>query len=185
MNEKLEQHVPTSPCASYEKPRVPLNNLKMKFEKGEKPTEKVKYFAFDIPKETCIACTKQVYPLERLVAHQHVYHKSCFRCIHCSTKLSLANYASLHGNIYCKAHFNQLFKAKGNYDEGFGHRPHKEMWEVPYNFTVTSLHLKTPFHILSLYVDYNFSFARFYSDAKVCNRVCAFMHIYILNTALC
>lgn len=49
MNEKLEQHVPTSPCASYEKPRVPLNNLKMKFEKGEKPTEKVKYFAFDIP----------------------------------------------------------------------------------------------------------------------------------------
>uniref|UniRef100_A0A3Q2W8L0 LIM zinc-binding domain-containing protein n=1 Tax=Haplochromis burtoni TaxID=8153 RepID=A0A3Q2W8L0_HAPBU len=80
-------------------------------------------------KETCIACTKQVYPLERLVAHQHVYHKSCFRCIHCSTKLSLANYASLHGNIYCKAHFNQLFKAKGNYDEGFGHRPHKEMWE--------------------------------------------------------
>uniref|UniRef100_A0A3B4GVF7 LIM zinc-binding domain-containing protein n=1 Tax=Pundamilia nyererei TaxID=303518 RepID=A0A3B4GVF7_9CICH len=80
-------------------------------------------------KETCIACTKQVYPLERLVAHQHVYHKSCFRCIHCSTKLSLANYASLHGSIYCKAHFNQLFKAKGNYDEGFGHRPHKEMWE--------------------------------------------------------
>ncbi|XP_042078030.1 LIM domain and actin-binding protein 1 isoform X2 [Haplochromis burtoni] len=209
MNEKLEQHVPTSPCASYEKPRVPLNNLKMKFEKGEKPTEKggraalrstssddveqpssrpvlrrssslkekmAKYqFAvakqeqthsvsasqsapkasasenekvtpvpecngdsteqpksprFRPPeKETCIACTKQVYPLERLVAHQHVYHKSCFRCIHCSTKLSLANYASLHGNIYCKAHFNQLFKAKGNYDEGFGHRPHKEMWE--------------------------------------------------------
>uniref|UniRef100_A0A3Q4GSN9 LIM zinc-binding domain-containing protein n=1 Tax=Neolamprologus brichardi TaxID=32507 RepID=A0A3Q4GSN9_NEOBR len=80
-------------------------------------------------RETCIACTKQVYPLERLVAHQHVYHKSCFCCIHCSTKLSLANYASLHGNIYCKAHFNQFFKAKGNYDEGFGHRPHKEMWE--------------------------------------------------------
>lgn len=49
MNEKLDQHVPTSPCASYEKPRVPLNNLKMKFEKGEKPTEKVKYFALDIP----------------------------------------------------------------------------------------------------------------------------------------
>lgn len=48
-NEKLEQHVPTSPRASYEKPRVPLNNLKMKFEKGEEPTEKVKYFAFDIP----------------------------------------------------------------------------------------------------------------------------------------
>lgn len=30
-----EEQVPTSPCASYEKPRVPLNNLKMKFERGE------------------------------------------------------------------------------------------------------------------------------------------------------
>lgn len=39
------------------------------------------------------------------------------------------NYASLHGNNYCKPHFSQLFKAKGNYDEGFGHRPHKELWE--------------------------------------------------------
>lgn len=42
---------------------------------------------------------------------------------------SLGNYASLHGNIYCRPHFDQLFKAKGNYDEGFGHRPHKELWE--------------------------------------------------------
>ncbi|KAG7218493.1 hypothetical protein INR49_009370 [Caranx melampygus] len=80
-------------------------------------------------RETCVACLKTVYPLERLVAHQQVYHKSCFRCVHCSTKLSLGNYASLHGNVYCKPHFSQLFKAKGNYDEGFGHRPHKELWE--------------------------------------------------------
>lgn len=42
---------------------------------------------------------------------------------------SLANYASLHNSVYCKPHFSQLFKAKGNYDEGFGHRPHKELWE--------------------------------------------------------
>lgn len=32
---QTHEQVPTSPCASYEKPRVPLNNLKMKFEKGE------------------------------------------------------------------------------------------------------------------------------------------------------
>lgn len=43
---------------------------------------------------------------------------------------SLANYASLHNNVYCKPHFSQLFKTKGNYDEGFGHRPHRELWEV-------------------------------------------------------
>lgn len=39
--EKLEEQVPTSPCASYEKPRVPLNNLKMKFERGEDTMGKV------------------------------------------------------------------------------------------------------------------------------------------------
>ncbi|XP_041817668.1 LIM domain and actin-binding protein 1-like isoform X2 [Chelmon rostratus] len=212
--EKPEEQVPTSPCAIYEKPRVPLNNLKMRFERGEEAMGKAgrttlrstssedmdqhggpsvadrvlestsmkekmaKYQAAvskqgttrygltpDLPaaktsaavnqkhspapecngenseqpkavrkfsppvRETCIACLKTVYPLERLVALQHVYHKSCFRCVHCSTKLSLGNYASLHGNVYCKPHFSQLFKAKGNYDEGFGHRPHKELWE--------------------------------------------------------
>ncbi|KAM7006435.1 LIM domain and actin-binding protein 1-like [Tautogolabrus adspersus] len=208
--EKLEEQVPTSPLASYEKARVPLNNLKLKFERGEDAKGKVarttlrstssedmdehggvspfkrgtsmkekmaKYqasvskqgtspsgAASELPakmlaaanekhsaarecngesseqpkalrkfcppvKETCNACSKTVYPLERLVVLKHVYHKSCFRCVHCSMKLGLGNYASLHGNVYCKPHFNQMFKAKGNYDEGFGHRPHKELWE--------------------------------------------------------
>ncbi|OXB69272.1 hypothetical protein ASZ78_011392, partial [Callipepla squamata] len=42
---------------------------------------------------------------------------------------SLGNYASLHGQIYCKPHFKQLFKSKGNYDEGFGHKQHKDLWK--------------------------------------------------------
>ncbi|KAJ8260122.1 hypothetical protein GJAV_G00177300 [Gymnothorax javanicus] len=84
---------------------------------------------FGLPvRETCMACLKTVYPLERLMANQQIFHKACFRCCHCNTKLSLGNYASLHGNVYCKPHFSQLFKAKGNYDEGFGHRPHKDLW---------------------------------------------------------
>lgn len=78
--------------------------------------------------ERCVSCLKTVYPVEKLVANQQIYHKTCFRCAFCSTKLSLGTYASLHGDIYCKPHFSQLFKSKGNYDEGFGHRPHKEMW---------------------------------------------------------
>uniref|UniRef100_A0A8C2DMD5 LIM domain and actin binding 1a n=1 Tax=Cyprinus carpio TaxID=7962 RepID=A0A8C2DMD5_CYPCA len=86
---------------------------------------------FRLPvRETCIMCLKTVYPLEKLVANQQIYHNTCFRCAYCNTKLSLLNYASLHNNVYCKPHFCQLFKAKGNYDEGFGHRPHKELWEV-------------------------------------------------------
>ncbi|KAJ0023670.1 hypothetical protein NQD34_003569 [Periophthalmus magnuspinnatus] len=195
--DRSEDLVPTSPCAVYEKPRVPLTNLKKKFERSEEAVvktgrttlrstssddmnhsgdssklrekmakyqaavskqapkqsgetlapktsapecngEKVNGEVRDPPKtakfrlperETCYACVKTVYPLERLAVLQHVYHKSCFKCCHCSARLSLSNYASLHGNVYCKPHFNQLFKSKGNYDEGFGHRPHKELWE--------------------------------------------------------
>lgn len=41
---------------------------------------------------------------------------------------SLGNYASLHGRMYCKPHYKQLFKSRGNYDEGFGQKPHKEQW---------------------------------------------------------
>ncbi|XP_008060469.1 LIM domain and actin-binding protein 1 isoform X2 [Carlito syrichta] len=79
-------------------------------------------------RETCVECQKTVYPMERLLANQQVFHISCFRCSYCNNKLSLGTYASLHGRIYCKPHFNQLFKSKGNYDEGFGHKPHKDLW---------------------------------------------------------
>lgn len=41
---------------------------------------------------------------------------------------SAGTYASLEGVIYCKTHFKQLFKAKGNYDEGFGREQHKKKW---------------------------------------------------------
>ncbi|KAK7154950.1 hypothetical protein R3I93_009789 [Phoxinus phoxinus] len=32
--------------------------------------------------------------------------------------------------MYCKPHYKQLFKSKGNYDEGFGERPHKDLWST-------------------------------------------------------
>ncbi|GCB66344.1 hypothetical protein scyTo_0011996 [Scyliorhinus torazame] len=78
-----------------------------------------------LTKETCTVCRKIVYPMESLTADMQTFHKSCFRCQHCNNKLSLGNYASLHGQMYCKPHFKQLFKSKGNYDEGFGHTPYK------------------------------------------------------------
>lgn len=43
---KVEDQVPTSPCASYEKPSVPLNNLKMKFERGEGISGKVNHLQY-------------------------------------------------------------------------------------------------------------------------------------------
>ena len=44
---------------------------------------------------------------------------------------SAGTYASLAGVIYCKTHFKQLFKTKGNYDEGFGREQHKKKWLKP------------------------------------------------------
>lgn len=38
-------------------------------------------------KETCTACQKTVYPMERLVADKLIFHNSCFCCKHCHTKL--------------------------------------------------------------------------------------------------
>ncbi|NXU14674.1 LIMA1 protein, partial [Pardalotus punctatus] len=95
--------------------------------KEASPPKAVKKFQLPM-KETCVGCQKTVYPMERLFANQQVFHISCFRCSYCNSKLSLGTYASLRGNIYCKPHFNQLFKSKGNYDEGFGHKQHKELW---------------------------------------------------------
>nr|XP_046175104.1 LIM domain and actin-binding protein 1-like [Oncorhynchus gorbuscha] len=85
--------------------------------------------------------------MECLIADKHNFHKSCFRCEHCSGKLSLGNYASLHGRMYCKPHFNQLFKSKGNYDEGFGQKPHKDLWSAKnqeYSIENEKTKLKSP-----------------------------------------
>jgi hypothetical protein len=40
----------------------------------------------------------------------------------------LGNFAALEGTYYCKTHLKQLFKEKGNYDEGFGREQHKTKW---------------------------------------------------------
>ena len=50
------------------------------------------------------------------------------RSKHCSKVLSLGTFASMGGVFYCKPHFKQLFKEKGNYDEGFGKAQHKKKW---------------------------------------------------------
>lgn len=44
------------------------------------------------------------------------YHKTCFRCNHGGCTISPSNYAALNGILYCKPHFAQLFKEKGNYN---------------------------------------------------------------------
>ena len=82
----------------------------------------------DATEGCCLACNTTVYAMERLDADGQVFHKSCFRCTTCTTKLSPGSYASLDGKVYCKAHFKQLFKRNGNYNEGFGTEQHKHSW---------------------------------------------------------
>uniref|UniRef100_A0A3B4B6P5 LIM zinc-binding domain-containing protein n=1 Tax=Periophthalmus magnuspinnatus TaxID=409849 RepID=A0A3B4B6P5_9GOBI len=76
----------------------------------------------------CSACLTPVYPMEKMVANKLILHTNCFCCKHCKKKLGIHNYSSLHGEFYCVSHYQQLFKRKGNYDEGFGHKQHKERW---------------------------------------------------------
>ena len=78
--------------------------------------------------DACAVCSKTVYAMERLEADKVVYHKVCFKCDVCKKTLSVGSYAALEGTIYCKIHFKQLFKTKGNYDEGFGRQQHKAKW---------------------------------------------------------
>lgn len=37
--------------------------------------------------ELCRVCRKRVYPMECLIADKQNFHKSCFRCAHCNSKL--------------------------------------------------------------------------------------------------
>jgi len=63
----------------------------------------------------CTRCQKTVYPMEKLIACDKVFHNRCFRCKHCDGKLSLKGFATIDGEPYCKPHYLSLFKSKGNY----------------------------------------------------------------------
>ena len=84
-------------------------------------------------KNACYTCSKTVYAMEKLEADGKVFHKRCFRCTMCNKCMKLGSYASLEGALYCKPHFKQLFKLKGNYNEGFGTMQHKHKWAKPSN----------------------------------------------------
>jgi uncharacterized protein YktA (UPF0223 family) len=76
----------------------------------------------------CSVCNKTVYAMEKIEADKKIYHKACFKCMHCKSILKLGNYTANDGQIYCKPHFLQLFAIKGNYSAGFGLNDHKARW---------------------------------------------------------
>ncbi|KAK9941862.1 hypothetical protein M0R45_007555 [Rubus argutus] len=69
--------------------------------------------------QKCTACEKTVYLVDKLTADSRVYHKACFRCHHCRGTLKLSNYCSFEGVLYCRPHYDQLFKRTGSLDKSF------------------------------------------------------------------
>ncbi|KAB1224754.1 Pollen-specific protein SF3 [Morella rubra] len=74
-------------------------------------------------KQKCMACDKTVYLVDKLAADNRVYHKACFRCHHCRSTLKLSNYCSFEGVLYCRPHYDQLFKRTGSLDKSFEGTP--------------------------------------------------------------
>lgn len=55
----------------------------------------------------CFICGSHVYLLERTVARQRLFHRQCFVCNGCGTKLLLGMYEVYDGDsmFYCKSCF--------------------------------------------------------------------------------
>ncbi|KAK7358638.1 hypothetical protein VNO77_00576 [Canavalia gladiata] len=89
--------------------------------------------AFSGTLQKCKACDKTVHFVESLSADGIVYHKNCFRCSHCNGLLVISNYSSMEGVLYCKAHFEQLFKETGTYTKKFqsAAKPPNELSRAP------------------------------------------------------
>ncbi|XP_059316147.1 LIM domain-containing protein PLIM2b [Lycium ferocissimum] len=75
--------------------------------------------AFTGTLDKCKACDKTVYFVDLLSADGATFHKSCFKCSHCKGTLVMSNYSSMDGVLYCKPHFEQLFKESGNFSKNF------------------------------------------------------------------
>ncbi|KAL6174662.1 hypothetical protein ACLB2K_051308 [Fragaria x ananassa] len=60
--------------------------------------------------QKCKACEKTVHFIEQVSADGVPYHRTCFKCSHCNGQLSISSYSTREGALYCKPHFEQLFK---------------------------------------------------------------------------
>ncbi|XP_037091796.1 uncharacterized protein LOC119111985 isoform X3 [Pollicipes pollicipes] len=112
-------------------------SLRAKFEslnEPQKPAEKTQHRASRFimepnqAAEMCDACNKRVYAMERLEVDKRILHKNCFRCSKCNCVLRMDTYTFNAGKLFCTPHFKQMFKTKGNYDEGFGLESRTKHW---------------------------------------------------------
>ncbi|KAL1569049.1 LIM domain-containing protein WLIM2b [Salvia divinorum] len=74
--------------------------------------------------QKCKCCDKTVHFVEMMSVDGVPYHKSCFKCNQCNGRLSMSSYSAVDGELYCKPHYEQLFKESGNYN--FSKSPAKQ-----------------------------------------------------------
>lgn len=100
--------------------RAMFESLKDQPQAVQKPQPKVSRFVAGSSSESCSSCQQPVYAMERLEINGRILHKQCFRCSKCNCALRMENYTVNAGALFCSTHFRQLFKIKGDYDQGFG-----------------------------------------------------------------
>ncbi|KAK5810743.1 hypothetical protein PVK06_026060 [Gossypium arboreum] len=79
----------------------------------------IKEMSFTGTIDKCKACDKTVHVVDMLTLEGVPYHKTCFKCSHCKGNLVMSTYSSIDGVLYCKPHFEQLFKESGNFSKNF------------------------------------------------------------------
>ncbi|CAL9030044.1 unnamed protein product [Prunus brigantina] len=73
--------------------------------------------SFSGTQQKCKACDKTVHFIDQLSADGVTYHRPCFKCSHCNGQLSMSSYSSMEGVLYCKPHFEQLFRESGSFSK--------------------------------------------------------------------
>ncbi|XP_063899839.1 cysteine and glycine-rich protein 1-like [Zophobas morio] len=69
----------------------------------------------------CPRCQSNVYSAEEILGAGQKWHKSCFKCKICDTKLDSTNFSDRNGEIYCKICYGREFGPKGyGYGQGAG-----------------------------------------------------------------
>jgi len=54
--------------------------------------------------QTCARCAKPSYAAESIDVDGARYHRNCFKCAECGTKLSSATFSTVDGTLYCRNH---------------------------------------------------------------------------------
>jgi len=63
--------------------------------------------------EKCAACSKTVYPSERVGAGGRAYHTSCFRCTNCNKILEPTSFSNVNKRNFCNTCFQTLVSKSG------------------------------------------------------------------------